>query len=99
MEVEHGFNTKSVGIDDPKETKVDGGGGKFLGILGIRECVQVAIGIDDGDLSHKIWQSASMCCCTMLFEPNEHKKGSRKKSEKEYGQWYISVPVLVHWFS
>jgi hypothetical protein len=35
MEVEHGFNTKGIGIYDSEETKVDGGGGELLGILGL----------------------------------------------------------------
>lgn len=57
-----------VGVDDSRETKVDGGSGKLLGVLALRERVQVSVNIDDGDLTHKIWQNASMCCCTVLFD-------------------------------
>jgi hypothetical protein len=53
--IEHGLNTNGISVDDSEETKVDGGGGKLLGVLGLRERVQVSIGVNDGDLSDKIW--------------------------------------------
>ena len=54
VESEHGFDTEGIGVDDAEKTKVDGCGGKLFRVCDLREGVQVATGIDDGDFGHKV---------------------------------------------